>query len=649
MDYGTNYKCPADRRTVHAGLNGFRTMFEHMPEPYFKVLCGLVEPRPQGPFLTTVLGSGCTSTSDQGAAMVAALEDVCAGGGAHLMIDGEPAAEVVHQFGVSLIEDRLRVHGLGGSGPKSKPIAGAGEADWEFLLLLVAAGTARLHARIRAVEFAPPVRPGHDDVAVLVEGVREGPQIEQDVRTPCWNCLQVLLSTDHVRRIADRIVGGEGEAVPTVLDAVSGVLNAAREALTPLEAAGTRLRVPRSTVESLAELAWLTLSAREGEAYYPGWSDLLLDLSAFGGWKHRPRGTPAFNSLVTPDSMVRSRYLRATRASWASRLSEAQHGRFRFYDSVASLLVAHAEQRRDVLPANRGPAPVSFVTSFDLELELALMQHGAEFMVLLPIHMYQEAAGVAWLRWVALRVPASKRLDEDSLEDALLCPDVERWSLLPDKDYDPGVPVVVRLSGCPLISLGGLVDGHGRRDSSIDEALRMEVDELSARAATELHEDVENIVPIGITHAVVLNENDALHHGRADTFLVGGGVGAWGGTSSTTNGMQRSRFGLPSNLVVGTGRCPRVWGLFGVQFQDPAMRHRVSTVVSSLPRLTETPPKLGSTRGFAVNAHSTSLERELLWWNGLEVVEDLVESFIPLLMDHDVQDAGTIAPATKRG
>jgi hypothetical protein len=293
--------------------------------------------------------------------------------------------------------------------------------------------------------------------------------------------------------------------------------------------------------------------------------------------------------------------------------------------------------------ASRPPCAAAFVTSFGLELELALLRQGDPFSIAMPVQVVNQVHDVSHTCWVAFRVPQSSGGPD---LDALLKPDEDRWSLLGPALLDTG-PLVVRLSGCPLIALPDLRENRGLRAVLVDlleEALVLDAGGgPKARGGVE-----ENLV---VQPALLIDEHDAFLHTKLDLTSIPTG-GLWGLEGPTR------WYGLPPDLVSGRHRWSRFWMMLGVQTCDSAVRDRVTALVSSLPagssaggsagmrtrplptesmkvglRGADAPSVEARWSGVAIDAHTGELEESRLFRAGIEVVAARAGEFVEDL-DH---------------
>ena len=350
------------------------------------------------------------------------------------------------------------------------------------------------------------------------------------------------------------------------------------------------------------------------EDVYPGWGDLLLELSNYDAPEEGRVGTPLFRSMLDAHSFIRRRYLSVTERSWDRRI-DGETDAPDIYGLAAKVLNG---SRSTVLPrrAHFGEPPVvtAFVTSFDLELELSLLKAGNPFAVVLPVHVYDSRTAAAQTCWIALAVDGcTDEVNRGARLKALIDPHSENWRVVDDIDDSKAGPiVVVRLAGCPLIKLPCLAALPKR----LGDALR------------RLHPASGSDPELG--HAVITHEHDAEVQGVIDlvSFPI---QEKTPGEIPTKVSDGVGRYGLPMVYASGERRWSRFWMMLGVQMQDRALRQRIATVVSSLPLMANPPilrvSDIARRNGVAINRFATELEQDLLIWNGFDVVLDDVTEF----------------------
>ena len=389
------------------------------------------------------------------------------------------------------------------------------------------------------------------------------------------------------------------------------------------------LRIRRLHVELLTSFAWYFFTA--GTRVYPSWSELML-LRSFDDdeWFKKevltssdtsPRPRIAAVSGQTP--WVRDRIIEVTNESWKSRDgSPGSTERDRFYDLIAKFL--HQQAAASLPEESKPPLPTCFVTSFDLELEMALWQQERPFIVILPIFALDKyRPGDASLHWVWTVVDPS----HPSVEEAAASGEDIRlelpaglwrpggWRVLSDAEFKQAgrsgtgrMPIVVRLTGSPLMDTP-------------------RVDRLQPTPDTE-----------ALHHALLLDEYIAIHQASLDL--------ATPAMSGEGNSRDSSGSGLPTFLSTSNGGPSRFWVFLGTQLGDTGVRlrltaqqlaHRVRPYqakgnhVPAVDGATSDGGAAGEgqnggpdtrTQGVLINAVSQASDRELFLWQDFDVVDD---------------------------
>lgn len=378
--------------------------------------------------------------------------------------------------------------------------------------------------------------------------------------------------------------------------------------------------VLRRHVELLTAFAWYFLT--EGTAVYPGWSDLLLfesfeDFDWFANEADNANPRPRLKDVINQDGWVYDRIVHVTNASWESRgrSSGAPTTREEFYDLVADFLLQQAHAIRDkVIPTGYATPPVCFVSSFDLELEMALWQKTEPFIVVMPVFLSSERPVLsASPHWVWARIePCLEPLATDGEGRQSCSGGMSRWpdavhselklpaAMVRPAQWMPlkertlplpwkGLPIVVRLTGSPLM------------DPPVDSTLR---------PGTQGDR---------INHALLLDEYTAIQQMALD-FSPDSGLPSWITHNKATS-------------------APRFWLLLGTQLADTGIRLRLMAqlMAAKLPSaadrrrddgLAATPAAELETEldvqqrlGLLLNERSGTNDRELFLWNDLDVVD----------------------------
>jgi hypothetical protein len=582
------------------------------------------------PWLTPVLGSGCATSKSQVEALlgtVVALEKCATDLYEGIDIAGRPIGEVVSLFAMDLIEDRLRMSRLAAVGPNgARPqprdrVPVPMRDQWVGAVFVAAATLAKLYHEVKALSCDAPRRPGHGDAALLSRASQHWQNLNERYTALCVQAL------DHVRATAHDVAPAlvPGDQAHAMAETVIALVSRLRKNVDV--ARSGKIRVPFTDLQSLAEFAWFCLTCITEPKVYPGWSDLLLDLSNYDSPLAGGVGTPLFDTMTEAQAFIRARYREITEQRFTEVIGpwgQPEPGTGGLHAAVAALL--DAEQRRRLIPApvSRPPIVTAFVTSFDMELELALVSLGVAFTVALPVHVLNRKHDIAHTCWLTFRVRKDARLTD------LLRPTEEDWFVLDEKCAVAG-PIVVRLAGCPVVELPDLRVAAGVR-ARVAELFYEALKEDAGGRSDVLQDVIESLV---LQSAVVINEHDAILQNAIDLIAISSGSGTvdtqgaadFRGTADS-NGI---RYGLPTGLVAGNQKWSRFWMMFGVQLGDSAFRHRIATLISSVPLRNPMQPRPSEPsahrNGLAVNIHATDVEQDLLFWNGFDVVNADVTEF----------------------
>lgn len=470
------------------------------------------------PWATLVLGSGC------------------------LMIPEDAEAVEVQPALAELYE---RVTELDSTDPRRA----LGTLTREFLDALLASRESSATSRI-AVALAPPA------MDYLVQVLLTAALATKVYTTALERSTHVLVSADREKARFDPQAGPwaavDHALVTPLTAAITGLLrfedeqNDRGELATLARTIQTQLSgenlITRANVELVTAFAWYFLT--EETDIYPGWSELLLLQSLEGAGldsgQARPRDVPPRPHLGTILGLEKSRYMkrrfeRVTERSWGTRNPAGNSTeREEFYDSAAALLRQQAEVHRLVASQSIDtPLPTCFVSSFDLELEMALWDGSTEpFIIAVPVLAVAELGGArdTSFHWLWTLVQPDAALTWDAQLVALRSP--AEWKLLTEKSFNRIAmdghmyPIVVHLAGAPLVNLGA--------------------------AALDLFPDAESL-----HHALLLDEYSALNQITLETSQA---------------------HGLPRQLTDGrAGHIPRFWMFLGTQLSDTAIRLRLLT------------------------------------------------------------------------
>lgn len=584
------------------------------------------------PWMTFVLGSGCLMTPDV-ARVVGGDEDLRARLERDLKeysneFPGLGLGDLVATFIEAVARDR--------TGRKDKASVGADGLAAAYINIRpgmepseypsVVALSAALATRIYAAALASTTH---------VVGSASREEVRLDMRS-WWGASVAAELLEPYRRVLGRLSStdeGQSRSQQALAALAERMLGRLRNGGVDDHAQPTILR---THVELLTAFAWYFLT--EGTTVYPGWSDLLLfqsfeDKEWYANEADNPNARPRLEDVISQDAWVYDRIVRVTNASWKLRSqgSGDRTKRASFYDLIADFLHQQAAAIGDgTMPRGHGapPPPVCFVSSFDLELEMALWQKGKPFIVVMPVFAGEaKRPSSASLHWVWARIVptdstsqpdspvtestvdgASRWLDEGHegliLPPALVHP--ARWQVLKGETSPGlwrGLPAVVRVTGSPLM------------DPPVTAALK------PTKESDAIH------------HALLLDEYTAIQQAALDF-------------SSQPNS------GLPAWLTHNKGTCaPRFWMLLGTQVADTGIRLRLmaqlmaaklstfgdrdsggaaargpvsDTSSDSTDAATPTPEvELGAQQrmGMLLNDKSGTNDRELFLWNDLDVVD----------------------------
>lgn len=627
------------------------------------------------PWLTPVLGSGCLELVDRDwltDALGDAVDEALRG---RWLPDGsEDQATSARAFARSLVTSRLPPTTLGAE----TVVASIEVSDLACEMTLIGALLTRFYHRVRAAGPEAMSRRGDDAAAFDPQlGVFELRDLDRTVLEPLRNL---------VTAVARRFRANEHPKLsPTVQQAIATLLERLR---TQLEG---RPRIHIQQVRLVTEVAWYILTLQP--TLYPGWADLLLQLM-LGDDAAQPdtaRERPQFSDLQLLPAAIRHLFLAPTHESWeefdpdtkpagrerrlhkstarllwnewrvleywrATRASAEDSSRQalelerrardlldddpddpegRTDQERASMLRQQATKLRMSVPAP--PPAVAFVTSFDVELPMALWTtapNRSPFSIVMPVHVLQGSDPTAELCWLMADVhptnqgswsdrlheiigPDEPAVDGDAAEDDGSGP--RGWRLLGSGSGEPDLrskPIVVFLNGCPLVRLP----------------------DLRSEAATRLREQLPAAgVSIGpsttLEHAATVDEYLAIS--QSATELV---------SMMSLDGVSRA---LPPDLTQDGDDNPRFWLAMGVPVGDPAVRHRVVSQINAQTvrdGIGAPPPRKGTREedaagseassveavvqtvkdvaGVAVNLRIGEEDANLLFWLGLDVVTD---------------------------
>lgn len=614
------------------------------------------------PWLTLVLGSGCLPAHDvnrQGALTVlGALQKTIVSLVAENPVDypdlpdGTALGEAVNAYASDLVKDRLNIE----VAPEDIPAPDnnvLGTEPYVARLVIASMYTTHLYFVLRACGNHEALhRPGHDEYVLRPERSTLALLYDELYKRTIALVSALITEEESAEELANNLLGAQSATLSANFTATI------RRALANVKKVenGPLLL---GNVFALTELAWLGLSCLNGDLY-PGWNDLLLELSQQDDPSSSAVGTPSFNEVANAASALHERWTALT-----DRARTAPDACNPIYEKVARLLVAEAGRREIDRDPDSVPIAVAHVTSFDMQLELALLKSADKraFCILFPVHLVDVSRNVAHTRWLLYRVDPNR-------DPSLLCePDETQITVLPAADtktVDDIVknltePVVVRLAGCPAITLpplhdtkrkeltdfgtalierSGIADSYSDLEKGLDAANKSTAYQIAERKNTVLR------------HAIVTSEYDAMHQNTLDLL------------ASPSNGAPH----LPGLTATAPEGWHRYWLLLGVQVGDHAIRQRVSHVVSWLPMRQWDPgspqtPKAKDKGQSADGKAKTSssllppigtlvsnrigfVEQDLMYWNRLNIVFSDVTDFvtdIEHITEHVARETNDIA------
>ena len=502
--------------------------------------------------------------------------------------DDEAPSTNARAFALALIRDRMgdapeRADGqmLTQFTPQVEPVAAK--------LVYVAYLLTHFFHSVRAGMGEPTSRWDYDDVAKLTAesrrtGAPDADDLAERVSRLMWDVLDLLGGPEAPDRSPNT------KAPLPIQKSVRALLE---EVIKGLEPTGRdRRRELRSYhLRLLTEVAWYFLTL--GTPIYPGWTDLLLALMLEEGARTDRTfrsARPRYPDLRDLPKLVAGIYEPATKTSWEMTMDRLQSGdggvssadwsdiaadrgrtRVNLYWAAAEVLWAQAQACQGI-PKDQDPLPpaAAFVTSFDLELDMALLAtaRGRTFRVALPVHLIQRIdkdSAQAELCWLIADVkPGSQQLDPGDLA-ALRNP--VNWRLL-TSEFDPdelrATPIVIHLSGCPLFSLPD--PGKSAGDEAIQKILADLSDFPAAQNGAAARHDEYAFV-----HAVTVDEYLALRQSEAELI--------WSSWNPPNSDARRNR-ALPQDLMINGLDNPRFWISMGVPVGDAAIRHRLISQLS---------------------------------------------------------------------
>ncbi|MFN8019228.1 MAG: hypothetical protein U0P45_14055 [Acidimicrobiales bacterium] len=627
-----------------------QVMTEVVREAHLVPAAGTAEPWHGFPWLTPVVGSGCLeigSANELSPAQVAGavsdaverlLQQVVGTDG---LSDRHNLPGLSAEFARRLVADRMsgdeaQWRGAQDDAPPPKPIE---VDDLKARVVLTATLLNRTYFLAKVLADSPIPRWNSD--VVSLRSVHGNPDLRRELDSLRELCDAHLDELVEQKAALSRSLKDVGPRIPVAIhQLMSAVLDDLR---------GKRVRFSR--LKLVTEVAWYVLTV--DTPLYPGWTDLLFKLMLGDEYQTTATTTrPAFSSLAGVGEKVAELFHKPADLSWRAWVEavaphdpkDAPHGfteRQSFYVAIAEMLEGQARVRASQ-PMGKLPVASAFCAGFDLEVEMALMatsEPGSTFYVVVPVQVLPESDSEhAKLCWLRARFERPRALGPDLA--FLLEP--EAWDLVhPSIEEGMDRPHVVHLSGCPLLPLPQRDGRHGAVLDAVHESMSEPMYPFAPQRMV-------------LEHAVTIDEYLALQQSEAE--LLWSVVQETGGTGRDASGKSLA---LPPLMMSSStekgvdGRCPRFWMTLGVPVADPAIRSRIVTQLSlkmllgktqqgaaaassagdddELEDLGGSTAALGehsSLAGVVVNRRLTSEEGGILYWLGLDVVNDFAESFV---------------------
>lgn len=457
---------------------------------------------------------------------------------------------------------------------------------------------------------------------------------------------------------------------------ISSVASTMREALRPESRQET---ISLAHLQALTEFAWDRIIRRFSlYSWYPDWPEFLVRLSM--DHRSHPVGRgftrPAPRTVSDAAGIVQAALQETTRksaeeypSSATGQDDKAEEARLSTYAAYADLLFAMAdirEERPVVDPpaggqakqlkapgSRRGtPPPASaFVTTFDVELELALASRYPDraFVIALPVNLVEDLEGddLASTMWLGCVVRPD---DAKPILERVTEPDADAWFLFdasPSGENRPTIdapaegliaealaghaeslgalPIVIRLAGSPLMRLPA-IQGHagiGRLGQASLVRAQLEGKLDKDRQGLTLWDDpqrAERPVEIRFVHATLLDEHHAIRLSLPEVLDTGRSIPL---PPELTSGMADSKYW-------------RYWLLLGVEMADPVIRYRVAAQVLGVSLRGDPASHLRAKRAGVVfnRRRLNSRALDMLAWCGFDVV---VDATAPLPMVSEIQ------------
>lgn len=662
------------------------------------------------PWVTLVLGSECLEIQprafDTDAFLRSLRRDLLAdsapaGGGRK---DIEESARLVYAFVKALIGERL------GPSTVALPAEGAG-SDVDG----AASGTEAAEALGGGPDM-PGLAPWKlrlVEATAILNSLYFKAKTDQRRAVSRWNDGVIPLLgvpealVDESDRVGGRVIlAAEVKRLGSLLSRLGQLLKAVKPADAPIDVSHLKELVERlrasvtdenlgapvnvADVQAMTEITWATLVL--DTEVYPTWPELLVDLCLQQGSRGIRSGTPrpSFRHASSAEGHLRKLLMPASVASERAYADgHDDNPRDDAYHQYARLLVSQARwlrraAERSVAAATNAqyPAPevggdgatadepetpllaVAFVTTFDVELEMALRTRYPDqpFVVGVPVHFVHEKSATPDRReratslWLGYVVRPS---DRGSLE-AITRPDDNDWFVLSSanlkeaKGEESGphldvladghslaeLPFIIRLSGSPLVQLPDLEDSRGGWKASTDHLRRRalalarsqgEVRGTSRkRAAARAGEPVDEGTA-RFAHAPLLEEHHSLRLSLPEIEVSGS-----------------SARGLPRDLTrLAQANVRRYWMLLGVQLSDSVVRLRLMAQFFSAGLMHGETYNHPERSGMALNRSRLSARAtDLLEWSEFDLVEGELEGMSPHLSHYSDHLATALGATT---
>lgn len=361
------------------------------------------------PWLTPVIGSGCLElpiTTNFTAERLAQLvrdraEDVMPAVGG----PGAPGLEAIALFAAEFTRELVNTRT---SEAQRAPVEGQSDpevTDLAVRMVVLAALLTRFFYLVRARSGTALSR-WEDDVAKLPYASRT--EESASVRVLASPRKVAALATEMIWAVTDDL--DDADMSPSVRGATSTLLATIREGLrAPSGKRDTPTTLRLDHLRLVTELAWYFLHERS--PVYPGWTDLLIRMMLQEGESaHEASGRPRprFTTIGELPTVVEHLLSDVTEKSWGfyePTSDDPPSTRDRLYLAVADVLWAQSDALRGMSKEERRKLPIAsaFVTSFDLELDMALLatSAGRTFYVAVPVHVLETKdsndAAFCWL------------------------------------------------------------------------------------------------------------------------------------------------------------------------------------------------------------------------------------------------------------